>query len=627
MSEEREYRISIDPKILELLGPSLYTNIYYILAELIANAYDADAENVYIIAKSDAIIVEDDGNGMSYSEGEVGNFLNVAKESRHSKDDSKTKRKNRMKMGRKGVGKLAALAVSKEVMIKTVKRNEKSGFILSRHVNEDKTLKSIPDEEITFEKIKENGTSIEMTKPQYRLHKDLNVVKRNLLKVFPLVNSNFKIHIIRDRNEEVVEKFDENIISELSTLIVLGGEFSNLSEQFCTDDADGNRELLRQEDTKQIYLEMENKANDSLEYSMEIKGWIGTYKTTKGRKSNVTDFPDNFISLYSNKKLGEFNILPIVGQNKLNEVYVVGQLYVDLFEDSDLPDMALSNRQGYKSDDIRYQQTIKYVRDELLPKVLKLRERYADKIKGTKKKLEWDKQEKAETEFRQKVDTYTSNTSKRISSQVSKTLKKNTTADKKEIEAIVTEVINKNSNMLGIKPKLDSMKKRILISHTGKDKDFADILYNILLYNNVPSSDIIYTNSDDEEARIPENKNVYDYLKGFFIDSYSDQKIYVIYITSENMGNSWGAVSEVGAGWITQVSHKIYNIDSFRPEHPLNDELQWQQSQRIDGSISMYKKDSDIFCVKVEDICDTLGYKKRTREENRNKLHQYINII
>lgn len=27
---EKEYKIEIDPRILELLGPSLYTNIYYV---------------------------------------------------------------------------------------------------------------------------------------------------------------------------------------------------------------------------------------------------------------------------------------------------------------------------------------------------------------------------------------------------------------------------------------------------------------------------------------------------------------------------------------------------------------------------------------------------------------------
>lgn len=65
--ETKEYRLNIDPRILELLGPSLYTNIYYIIAELIANAYDADAHNVYIIDSEDKITVEDDGNGMSYA--------------------------------------------------------------------------------------------------------------------------------------------------------------------------------------------------------------------------------------------------------------------------------------------------------------------------------------------------------------------------------------------------------------------------------------------------------------------------------------------------------------------------------------------------------------------------------
>ena len=48
----KEYNINVDPRILELLGPNLYTNIYYVLAELIANAYDADAKNVYIISNS-----------------------------------------------------------------------------------------------------------------------------------------------------------------------------------------------------------------------------------------------------------------------------------------------------------------------------------------------------------------------------------------------------------------------------------------------------------------------------------------------------------------------------------------------------------------------------------------------
>lgn len=118
----KEYKLSIDPRILELLGPNLYTNIYYVLAELIANAYDADAHNVYIISNPDNIVVEDDGAGMSYNEGDVNKFLNVAGISRTGDDDSLSSELKRKKMGRKGVGKLAALSVSEEVEVMTIKK-------------------------------------------------------------------------------------------------------------------------------------------------------------------------------------------------------------------------------------------------------------------------------------------------------------------------------------------------------------------------------------------------------------------------------------------------------------------------------------------------------------------------
>ena len=171
---EREYKLNIDPRILELLGPSLYTNIYYVLAELIANAYDADASN-----------------------------LNVAAVSRNTEAESITPKKRR-KMGRKGVGKLAALSVAKNVLIKTIANGEKSGFILSRHINADNLLTPLKDEQIFFEKVFANGTSIIMQEPQYKLHSTLKTIKRNLLKIFPLVNEEFRIHVIQEDKEEVI---------------------------------------------------------------------------------------------------------------------------------------------------------------------------------------------------------------------------------------------------------------------------------------------------------------------------------------------------------------------------------------------------------------------------------------
>lgn len=196
MSSNKEYKLSIDPRILELLGPSLYTNIYYILAELIANAYDADANNVYIIANEDDITVEDDGKGMSYEKWDIRKYLNVAEVSRSNNNEALTPL-GRKKMGRKGVGKLAALSVSENVLIKTISNGEKSGFVLYRCIkNEDNLLTALPDDDITFEKITNKRTAVVMENPQYKLHSTLEAIKRNLLKIFPLVDKHFQIHLI-----------------------------------------------------------------------------------------------------------------------------------------------------------------------------------------------------------------------------------------------------------------------------------------------------------------------------------------------------------------------------------------------------------------------------------------------
>ena len=47
----------------------------------------------------------------------------------------------------------------------------------------------------------------------------MDSVKRNLLKIFPLVNDNFKIHIIRGNETVTIDTFDENIAKELCAFI------------------------------------------------------------------------------------------------------------------------------------------------------------------------------------------------------------------------------------------------------------------------------------------------------------------------------------------------------------------------------------------------------------------------
>lgn len=622
----KEYQLNVDPRILELLGPNLYTNIYYVLAELIANAYDADAKNVYIIANKDDIRVEDDGHGMSYEKGDIANYLNVAGVSRTKEADSFSKSGSRRKMGRKGVGKLAALSVSENVDILTVADGEKSGFVLSRHPDEGSKLRAITDSDITFDHVHDHGSAIVMRNPQYRLHKTLTAVKRNLLKIFPLINSDFRIHVIRGQESEIINDFDRNVMAELGTLIAIGDEYLSLIDLVPDVYPQRRAELVTARDEKAIPLVMKDNAGVEHEYSLTIEGWIGTYKTTRGRKAEMSDFPDNFISLFANKKMGEFNILPVVGQNKLNEVYVVGQLHVDLFELTELPDMALSNRQGYKSDDPRYIAVLDYVRKELLAEILRKREIFTDIGKAKKKQHKQDEQKDNEEQLRRNVDAFRKKASEEAANNL---LDLGSGLSREAIEGAIRKSINDNSPDLGLKSLIDSQKKRILISQTYPDKPFADIIYQMLLHNNVPAEDMLYTNCDDEICRVPEGRGVYDYLREFFVESYSTQKIFVLFVTSENTKVSWGAITEVGASWITQVDHKIFNVHPFRPEHPLNDEMQWQSTNRDEptkGELWMIPLNADVFCQKIEAVCDALGYAKKTRADNKAYLGTLIPI-
>lgn len=622
----KEYNINVDPRILELLGPNLYTNIYYVLAELIANAYDADAKNVYIISNKDDIRIEDDGHGMSYENGDIKKFLNVAGVSRTNEDESFSRSGERRKMGRKGVGKLAALSVSESVDILTICSGEKSGFVLARRPNDGNKLTPIEDENISFCYIQNSGTAIVMRNPQYRLHKSLDAIKRNLLKIFPLVDDNFKIHIIRGKEEVIVEKFDENIAKELCSLIILGEQHADLLNYVPDYFPKHRSDLVEKRDEYSVPLTIKDNNGSEHEYNLQIEGWIGAYKTTRGRKSEVTDFPDNFISLYANKKMGEFNILPIVGQNKLNEVYIVGQLYVDLFELSELPDMALSNRQGYKSDDIRYETVIKYVREILLPDILKKRVLYTDLTKAAKKTQKIEEQKDNEAKLRKMVDTFKDKASESVALAIEQYNSTNT-PDQSELKGIISNAINDNIPELGLKTVVDSQKKKILISHTYKDKDLADVVYNMLLFNNVPSEDVLYTSCDDEVCRIPEGVSIYNYLRDFFVESYSKQKLFVLFITSENTPKAWGAMTEIGASWITQIDNKIFNIPPFKPQHPLNDEALWHSTNRNEeNALSMNPLNADIFCQKVEHICDELGYKKRIRKDNKDYLKTLVKV-
>ena len=247
---------------------------------------------------------------------------------------------------------------------------------------------------------------------------------------------------------------------------------------------------------------------------------------------------------------------------------------------------------------------------------------YAKAKKDQSEKEKVNKQEEEERTFRKSVNEFRKNTSAQVAQTI---MGKDTSFSEEELRSAVEDAINANSNMLGLKPHIDQQKKKLFISHTSRDKEIGDIVYNMLVYNNVPPEDIIYTSCDDEVSRVPQGMNIYDYLRKFFVDSVSDKKMYVLFITSDNTKTAWGAMVEIGASWITRVDHKIFNINGFRPEHPLNDEAMWNTIRRSeDGRLSITKLNCDDFCSKIEQVCEVIGYSHNTRNDNKAKLSTLI---
>lgn len=620
--EDKKYELNIDPRILELLGPNLYTNIYYVLAELIANAYDAEARNVYIIQDGNNIRVEDDGHGMSYKDGDVKNYLNVAKESRTNEQNSITPTLGRRRMGRKGVGKLAALSISENVEVMTIHDGEKSGFVLSRRPNNGNHLQPINDEDIHFLKVSGNGTAIVMLEPSYKLNKTADTIRRNLIKIFPFINENFRLHVLVNNKEILIDSYDKGMAHDLCCIITLGNEFVKIANKISNDYPDKRNKLVDIRNEKTFTLPLVNNLGETKNYTLTIKGWIGAYKSTRGRKLQTTDFPDNFISLFANNKMGEFNILPIVGHNRLNEVYVVGQLYVDLFERSELPDIALSNRQGYRTDDLRYSTVINYVSEYLLPEIVAKRTLYTSEKNKKKKDAELNRRRDEEEKLRCQVTGFKS----KLSEGITESLRLSDDY-KKAYKEKIDNIVNSNMNILGLKSTVDGHKKKVLISHSSKDKDVADIICSMLIHNGMVEQDILYTSSSSQECRIPEGSSIFDYLRDFFVNSFSDKKMFVIFVTSDKSTHSWSPTLEIGAEWITKMDSRIFNVSPCLPALPLNNAIPWVNIEIDDKKPTVNAVNADLFCERIEKICDTVGCINKGRDENLRYLGTLLRIL
>lgn len=163
MSNSAHFKV--DPRLASLLGEN-YRSTELAIKELIDNAYDADASEVWITLPKpltlEPIIIKDDGTGMT--EGEVRDeYLNIAS-SRASRKGDRTRLKNRLVKGRKGIGKFAGLMVAANMELRTTTRGRETHLSILRdellRANHDLEQIHLPMEVTQIEDKEIHGTEI-----------------------------------------------------------------------------------------------------------------------------------------------------------------------------------------------------------------------------------------------------------------------------------------------------------------------------------------------------------------------------------------------------------------------------------------------------------------------------------
>lgn len=130
MVNEEPLKLRFLGALIEQLGAQMYPSATATVAELISNAWDADAANVWVTipfgeawTEDDEIVVEDDGHGMTRPES-AQRYLEVGRKRRIFHGE-RTESGARYVHGRKGIGKLAAFGTARILDLVSLRQDER----------------------------------------------------------------------------------------------------------------------------------------------------------------------------------------------------------------------------------------------------------------------------------------------------------------------------------------------------------------------------------------------------------------------------------------------------------------------------------------------------------------------
>lgn len=189
-SEPFKFEFSLT--VLDHLGRQLYRNFITVIGEAISNAWDADAENIWINIDrgNQEMTIRDDGIGMTHDDIQ-NKFLKIGYSKR--KDGTTRTRRGRPYIGAKGIGKLALLSCADSVtVVSKTAGGASSGCVIDNSeidqaIDEDKsgqevTLPDPHEDDLHILDAQDHGTAIFFSK--VRMSNSKNEFLRKALALF-----------------------------------------------------------------------------------------------------------------------------------------------------------------------------------------------------------------------------------------------------------------------------------------------------------------------------------------------------------------------------------------------------------------------------------------------------------
>jgi len=365
-----EFTFEISLSVLDHLGRNLYRSFATVLGEAISNAWDADADNVwiYIDREKNTFLIKDDGTGMSAGDYQK-KFLKIGYSKRKERKESE---KGRPYIGRKGIGKLALLSCADKIIAISKKKGAEyvGGVIDNSGLNDAITADLTPQEyrlgkwELASFDGKadglEQGTVIRFEGIKEGIKNSLDFLKKIIALYFrfSLIDSSFKIFL---GDEQITHHHLKDLAEKTQFL----WKINDIDDPYVK----GLEQAFSGKDKKKV---------KQLTAEGAIKGFIASVE--KPRDLKILTIEERVgVDLFVNGRLRERDILKHIPTARIPENYFYGQIHFDGLDDE--LDRFTSSRESIVANDPKYKGLLDKLKNDIIPGILEDWDKWRRKLR------------------------------------------------------------------------------------------------------------------------------------------------------------------------------------------------------------------------------------------------------